>query len=175
MASLGAPIKFDDSRKAIYLIALARHGRAVAAASEAGVSYACTRDHIRDNEAFSELVAEAKLVYGEYLEEVAIRLATEGVRQMKFHQGEPIMVDGKHYFETQYDSKLLQFLILANMPKKYRSQLQMTVDDEASTLGLIITPAAIEDTEEWSRQHGPAARKQLAIDVKATERKDGEE
>lgn len=181
--SPGAPVAFNRSRQDIFIAEIAQHGRPIAASKAAAVSYATTLAWRKAAPENAERYAEAQDSFVEYLERVAMERATMGQRQLKFHQGAPIMVENpetgkeEHYFEIEYDSKLLQLLLMAGNPAKYRPSAQRLLGDDAQ-LGLILLPAAIEDVDEWEQKHGQKARqlsasdKAKAITVTAEERGD---
>ncbi len=175
---------FNKRRQDIFIAEIALHGRPIAASRAAGVSYGTTRSWRKAAPENADRYAEAQESFVEYLERVAMERATMGQRQLKFHQGQPIMVvnpeTGKeeHYFEVEYDSKLLQLLLMAGNPAKYRPSAQRLLGDDQQ-LGLILLPAAIEDVDEWEKRHGQGAKKleapsAEAIDVTATPRGDDE-
>lgn len=167
-----APTKFNQRRQDIFIAEIAQHGRPIAASMAAGVSYRVTLDWRKAAPANADRYAEAQDSFVEYLERVAMERATMGQRQLKFHQGAPIMVvnpeTGKeeHYYEVEYDSKLLQLLLMAGNPAKYRPSAQRALEG-AGGLGLILVPAAIEDVDEWEKRHGPAAQRLTAQDKAA--------
>lgn len=74
---------------------------------------------------------EAKVASVDALEQEARRRAIEGVERHKFHKGQPIMrtivlPDGKtakvHYVEREYSDRMLEVLLKANMPEKYKDR-----------------------------------------------------
>jgi len=184
-ARRGRPFTFDHRRQAIFIAEIAQHGRPIAASAAAGVSYKTTLDWRKAAPENADRYAEAQDSFVEYLERVAMERATMGQRQLKFHQGAPIMVENpetgkmEHYFEVEYDSKLLQLLLMAGNPEKYRPSAQRLLGTDQQ-LGLILLPAAIEDVDEWEKRHGQGAKrltaqdKASAVTVAAQPRRDDE-
>ena len=127
------------ARQRAFLKAYATCGNICLAAESAGIE---RRSHYRwsKDAKYREAFDEAQQEAGERLEAEARRRAEQGVRRLKFHCGEPVMVpcnpddpeavtvtdgDGKvrhlkQYSEHEYSDTLLIFLLKANFPKKYR-------------------------------------------------------
>ena len=53
------------------------------------------------------------------LEDVAFRIARDGVAKLVLHDGKPVYVDGKKLYEVRYDHKLLMKLLAGRNPEKY--------------------------------------------------------
>jgi hypothetical protein len=47
------------------------------------------------------------------LEDVAFRIARDGVAKLVLHKGKPVTVDGKRLYEVKYDTSLLMKLLPA--------------------------------------------------------------
>lgn len=72
----------------------------------------------------------AKAVGADMLECEAVRRAQEGVRRLKFYQGQPITdpETGKPYFEHEYSDTLLIFLLNGAKPEKYKHRVESSGD-----------------------------------------------
>lgn len=66
------------------------------------------------------------------LEDEAHRRAHDGVERKKFHKGDPIIdpETGKAYVEREYSDRLLEMLLKAKRPEKYRENITISGDAE---------------------------------------------
>jgi hypothetical protein len=138
-----------------FLAALAVTGNISDACQAAGVKARSTFYERRDNDnAFAALAAEALETSTDALELEARRRAHDGLRRVKFHQGEPIMVqalgpDGRPlkargqpvlvpYVEHEYSDTLLIFLLKAHRPEKYRDKVDHTVTVSPKVIEVVV-------------------------------------
>lgn len=68
---------------------------------------------------YAEKFAEAKRMAGDFLEDEAIRRATEGVTRTVFYKDAPIAE------ETDYSDTLLIFLLKGAKPEQYKDRYQI--------------------------------------------------
>jgi hypothetical protein len=124
-----------------FLAALAQTGNVSAAATQGGVPRRTAYNHRGAVKSFAEAWDEALEVACDALELEARRRAQEGVRRLKFHQGDPVMVpalgpgglplrdaNGEPvlvpYVEHEYSDTLMIFLLKAHRPKKFRENVR---------------------------------------------------
>ena len=55
------------------------------------------------------------------LEDVAFRIARDGVAKVELYEGKPVIVDGKRLYEVKYDTSLLMKLLAGRDREKYAS------------------------------------------------------
>lgn len=112
------------------LTALAATGSEVAALKAGGFGRSVLNLLLR-YEGFTQKWADAKAASVDALEQEARRRAIEGVERHKFHNGKPIMrtvvlPDGEKtsvpYVEREYSDRMLEVLLKANMPEKYKDR-----------------------------------------------------
>lgn len=122
--------ELNRERVADALAALAATGSEVAAMKAGGFGRSVL-NLLLAYEGFTAKWAEAKAASVDALEQEARRRAIEGVERHKFHKGQPIMrtvvlPDGKtakvHYVEREYSDRMLEVLLKANMPEKYKDR-----------------------------------------------------
>ena len=119
-----------------FLAAFRESGNTRIACDAAGIDRSTPYNHREKDEAFAKAWDDAKEEAADLLEAEAKRRAYEGVRRLKFHQGEAVMVpliqDGKPvkdargrqvmvpYVEHEYSDTLLIFLLKGMRPSKFR-------------------------------------------------------
>ena len=88
-----------------------------------------------DDYPFHIACAEAQEVALQRLEAIARRRAELGVKKFKFCHGKPITdpETGEPYFEFEYDTRLLIFLLKALKPEKYRDRLESRGEADAQS------------------------------------------
>lgn len=90
------------------------------AAMAAGISTWRHRDWLKESPIYAECFAEASRISNEYLEGLALELAS-GMRQ------KPVVSMGKIVtYEPIYDTRLLTVLMKARMPEKYGTKVDVT-------------------------------------------------
>lgn len=112
------------------LTALAATGSEIAAMKAGGFGRTVLNLLLR-YEGFTQKWADAKAASVDALEQEARRRAIEGLERHKFHNGKPIMrtvvlPDGKKtqvpYVEREYSDRMLEVLLKANLPEKYKDR-----------------------------------------------------
>lgn len=122
-----------------FLAAYAVMGNITQAAAVAKVHPDTPRVNWKGQKTYDEAFAQAQETAADGLEQEARRRATEGVRRLKFHEGQAIMFPcnegdpgaikvGKDwmrlYEEHEYSDTLLIFLLKAARPKKFRESIK---------------------------------------------------
>lgn len=134
---------FDDEAKAVYLDALAEHGRRGDAARAAGVTGKCVRDHIKNDPDFMEAVNDA---VDQYRDKVI------GHHQDRIFNGDVIKKfdnEGNLVEErTVYPDNLIA-LELKKVDKSYREGRGEAVDPNAPgvAFGVLVVPAQLTREE----------------------------
>lgn len=99
---------------------------------------------LKEDLAFRERYLDARLLFGEMLEEEALRRAVAGVEKDVWFKGEVVGA------ERQYSDQLLIVLLKANLPDKYRDRVDVQVDVKreikriAEELGIPVEQAEAE-------------------------------
>lgn len=131
-----------QKQKEIFLEQLARTGNVTSAARMAGWKYPTIAEQHRDIDAdFAYAWIDAKRRANDALEAEARRRAVEGVQEPVFHQG--VAVGSV----TKYSDKLLETILKAEMPEKYR---EMQASD-AEQPGVLVIPRSSKerDITDW--------------------------
>ncbi len=143
-----------EARQTAFLAAFAQTGNITEAAAAVQMD---REDHyrwMRGDETYPPRYEVAEQIAADYLEQEARRRAVEGLREYKFHQGQPIIdprtrkpllddtgkpvinpetkqviYEGEPYFEHKYSDTLLIFLMKGAMPDKYRERREVTGAD----------------------------------------------
>lgn len=139
----GRNLKFDTARVRVYLNHLSKLGRFGHSARAAGVSYGAVKDARTRSPMFKDMEAAALRIFQENCEQVAYKVAFEGVPEIRYDPK-----TGRKVFETtRYDSRLIQFLLSSIDPGKYRDN-KHTLEH---TGGVLIAPRRL-DPIEWAEQ-----------------------
>ena len=132
---------FDDSRKNIFLTAIAQHGRLGHAAEAAAVCVQTVRDHLQKDTDFADAHGEAIEQYRAKVMETAYKVGVEGVK-------EPIMggrfKDQVVGYKTIYATNILA-MELKRVERSYRDQ--STIDVNVNH-GVLVAPAT-QPMEDW--------------------------
>jgi hypothetical protein len=142
-----------------YIAALAETGMHTRAATAAGISHCQAYKHRQSDIEFAAKCEEAMKVASESLEAEARRRAQEGVRRLKFYQGEAILdpETGRPYVEHEYSDALTMFLLKGERPDKYKDRSEVDMGarinmDEPILVKLppimMAPPANLQKTEE---------------------------
>lgn len=67
---------------------------------------------------------EAEMRAGRALEDEAVRRAFEGLRKPMFYQGKVVRVNGEIVYEVEYSDRLLERLLEANNPEKFKRRTE---------------------------------------------------
>lgn len=108
-----------DHTKRAFLAAYAHTGRLVRAAKAAQCNWRMHYYWLKVDPHYAEKFAEAKQMAGDFLEDEAIRRATEGVTRTIFFKDTPIAE------ETDYSDTLLIFLLKGAKPEQYKDRFQV--------------------------------------------------
>ena len=134
---------FSPTQRAA-LGALPTVGSVSAAARCAGVSRRSVYRWAADDPAFAAALAEAREDAADAIEEEAHRRAVSGVRVYKFlRDGTPINhpETGEPYYEHAYSDRLLEILMKAGRPAKYRDRSDVrqsgTLTHEHGTVAVV--------------------------------------
>lgn len=85
------PYKFDKKSRNIFMAVLAETGRIYHAAAASGVSVSMIYQRRKIDDELSAEMETAMGVYRDTIEEEVARRAIDGVKDYKFHQGQPIL------------------------------------------------------------------------------------
>jgi hypothetical protein len=97
------------------------------AARWAGVHRQCHYDWLEQDPSYPRRFREARDRAAQALEDEAVRRAKDGVRKVLFYKGEPIKLkDGSIATEVVYSDRLLERLLEANDPERFRRNIQQT-------------------------------------------------
>ena len=110
--------------KRAFLSAFAYCGRIRRAALEAQVNWRMHYHWLRADPAYAEAFEQAKGLAADFLEDEAIRRATEGVQRAVYYKGTQV---GE---ETLFSDTLLIFMLKGMRPEKYRDTSHLKVDSE---------------------------------------------
>lgn len=109
-----------------FLAALSR-GNIKAACLAAGVGRQTVYDRRDSDPAFAQAMSDALEDAIDDLEAEAWRRAVDGLEQKKFHKGDPLIDPGtgEQYTEREYSDSLMQLLLKAHRPEKYRDKYEV--------------------------------------------------
>jgi len=118
-----------------FLSVYAECGNITQAANAVGVSRRAHYGWLDNNESYREHFADANETATDKLEKEARRRAIEGVRVYKFtRDGQPILRPGAtlddpdpYYYERVYSDKLIELLLRAHRPEKFRDRVSQEV------------------------------------------------
>lgn len=120
-------------RQRAYLGAFAVSFDRVLSAQIAGVSYSRAGDW-RRKESFRKAEAIAHKISVWSFESMAAQMALGRIIQLKFHNGKPIIDPrtGQPYYEVQYFPKMVEFMLRAHAPNRYKERSESTVHNKIS-------------------------------------------
>lgn len=140
-----AKIKFDDTKKAIYLNVLRKTGLKVRAAQAAGVVLTTVQNHIDNDPAFAAAREEALAEYADLIQQHAFKVSVKGVK-------EPI-VGGKDKDQIVAYKEVYATNILAMEMKRtnpdYKERSEIDLNQKGG--GVLVVPAGI-DLDEYIKQ-----------------------
>lgn len=143
--------KFTPKRQATYLDMLSKTGIYSKAIEIVGMTYAGLKSHRHRHPEFRELEAAAMLHYQGVLETAANEQAVIGVEDPIYQKGEFMG------FRRKLDGNLLQFLLRAVDPSKYReNRAEINI-----TGGVLVVPEELS-AEEWTRREDARMKEQIA-------------
>jgi hypothetical protein len=151
-------------KKAVFLRAFASRGVMRDGCVAAGVTYSLVHTHWRRTDPwFEAMLNEALLESKDVLEAEAYRRAVQGIDEPVIFQGMvTTIIDGETGREKtltvkKYSDGLLQMLLKASDPEKYREQSKVSVD-HGGAVGVLVVPGVATDVSAW----GAAAKEQQA-------------
>lgn len=149
------PVDILQRQKELFLEVLAHSGNVTAGAKAAGWRYPTIAERYRDEDPdFSCAWTDALRQAVDAMEEEARRRAVDGVDEPVYYKGENVGSVKK------YSDKLLEMLLKANRPEKFR-EIEHTSTDKP---GVLVVPRtsneAIDVTASWE-QNASAQQKQL--------------
>ena len=110
-----------------YVATLAATGMHTRAAAAANIDHSTAYRHRIGNPEFAAQCDEAMRIASECLEAEARHRAQEGVRRLKFFQGEAILdpETGRPYVEHEHSDTLMMFLLKGERPDKYKDRSEV--------------------------------------------------
>jgi hypothetical protein len=132
---------FAEADEDKFLVAFAATHQFTRSAHACGVSGQTVRNYMKKHPEFAERVAEVKAELVEKLEAEAYRRGVTGVQKPVVSMGDVVT------HETMYSDKLLDTLLKANCPEKYRENMRI---EHAGQTGVLLLPAPVS-VEEWER------------------------
>jgi len=118
----GRPVKFDNSKKNLFLEKLAEYGIKSKAAKAVGVNHSTILRHEENDPAFARAVEEALTEAADTFEDELIRRAVHGYEEPVFFNGVEV---GKI---RKYSDRLLDKLVTATKREKYGQQSTVNVE-----------------------------------------------
>jgi hypothetical protein len=159
---IASRIKFDDPSKAIYLAAIAEHGRKGDAAKAAGVSLQTVNNHLENDPDFLAAFEAARISYRDKVVSHAANLALEGIPRKRLDK------EGNTIEEwREYPVRLVE-LELKFVEPEYREKQVLDVNAAG---GVLVAPATVTPTE-WAAAQAKAnaeKRNPTIIDAEAVE------
>lgn len=126
------PAAITHPRQRAFLVAYAHVGVYSRASRLSGVGRTTVFDWRRTSPEFMAAVLDAREYFTEELEVEADRRGRDGVRRLKFWQGEPIIdpATGEPYLEHEYSDNLLMFRLKALRPEVYRERHEVKINEQ---------------------------------------------
>lgn len=140
-------IKFDDRAKGVFLDEYRLWGRIGEAAAKVGISTACVRDHIKDDEEFAQAFMEAENEYREKLVSHHQDLLFNGTEKITYDRNGNVA--GR---ETIYPIRLIE-LELKKHDAGYRDKQEV---EHRISGGVMIAPAEMTSIEDWEARFSKA-------------------
>lgn len=148
-----------------FLAAYSVLGRVQPACAAARLNYWAPYNWIKRDPEFRQALKLAKRMSNEALEDEARRRAMDGVMVYVFYKGKPVLDPEtlKPYREYQYSDRLMELLLKANKPKKYRERIDTTHRHS------IETPGQGESLIEFLREQGKLKNESQAVPLVESE------
>jgi hypothetical protein len=112
--------------QARFLAAFEACGSVAKAARWAKVARTSHFEWMREDPTYRPRFIEAEKQAACGLEDEAVRRAREGVRKLVLYKGQPVYVHGEPLYETEYSDRLLERLLEANNPEKFKRRNETT-------------------------------------------------
>ena len=133
-------IKFDDIQKEVFLAALARHGKKMLAAKQAGVCLQTVNDHLENDPDFAAN-------YDETVEDRAQRIVDQLEREALEGHTQPIFdKDGNEVGEKRIYESGLRAMLLKRYDPEYKDRQEIDLKGGG---GVLLVPATATD-DEWA-------------------------
>lgn len=162
--------QFDDVARGKYLDQIRKHGNKNIAAKVVGITARRVRQVMEEDKEFKDLFEEALDEFVGYLEQTAVKFATEGFQDPVFDYVEELDKKGNPtgkfvkkqvgFTTTRRNPQVLQTLLKANAPTKYRENVSV---DAVVKGGLLLVPPELSD-DEWEELYGHPADSQATQD-----------
>lgn len=133
---------------AMFLEAYAACGSISHAAKIVGITPSSVYYRRKNDPAFKAAFESAQEMATHRMEDEAYRRAVFGVEKTKYHQGIPVGV------EREYSDSLLQMLLKANDPDKYKERQKIEHEGEIKSVHTLVVPAT-QTVDEWQAQNSP--------------------
>lgn len=135
------------ANQARFLAAYAQSGQVLQASRWAHVNRWQHATWMREDPTYPARFQEARRRSAQTLEDEAVRRAKDGIKKPLFYQGVPIRIHGELVYETVYSDRLMERLLEANDPERFRRNVQQTniTEMDPSTL----TEAQLELLAKW--------------------------
>lgn len=125
-------VRNKEAHQAAFLAAFRTCYSIKQAAAAAKINPSTHKYWMKHDPEYAKVFTEARENAVDALEDEAYRRAVDGMERKKFHNGEPIIdpVTGEQYVEREYSDKLLELLLKANFPAKYRERMDLKHEGE---------------------------------------------
>lgn len=139
-------IKFNDEAKARFLTVYAETGRLTYAAECCMICGMTAREHLKNDPAFAAAFDEAKLMYGDRLQQEIHRRGVEGWEEPVINFRENKIVDTIRKFSD----RLLELNAKRFVPE-YRDKLEVDANIHQSGVLVVSSPDGI-NVEDWANK-----------------------
>ena len=132
----------------LFLKAISGNGNVKLSCQKAGVGRRTVYDRRDSDTAFAQQLADALQDACDVLNAEARRRGVEGVPRKKFTgKGEPVMdpETGQQYVEREYSDRLLEMLLKAKRPEKYRENITISGDAEKPLAIKIVKGVSLDE------------------------------
>ena len=124
--SRGAKYRTMTENQARFLECYATSGSVGLASRWAHVHRSSHHSWMKSDPTYPARFKDAQARAAQTFEDEAVRRAVHGVKRPMFYQGKPIKVNGEIAFETVYSDRLLERLLEANNPDKFKRRNETT-------------------------------------------------
>lgn len=142
-----------DRKKKLILQLLAQTGSPIVACQRLGIATESFYRYKKEDADFAQAVAETMEEVGDMLEAVALDRAVNGVDKPVYYKGEVV----GHV--TEYSDGLLEKLLKAAKPEKYRENVNVSGGAGTKT-GVVLIPVVAVSMEDWEKSALDVHKKQ---------------
>jgi len=142
-----------DRKKKLILKMVAQTGSPIIACQRLGINTHNFYNYKKDDPDFAQAVADVMEEVGDMLEAVALDRAVNGVAEPVFYKGEQVST------VTKYSDKLLETLLKAAKPEKYRENVNISGGAGTKT-GVVLIPVVAVSMEDWEKSALDVHKKQ---------------